>query len=601
MTTPPRWDLSNVYAGLEAPDFKADQEKVSTLLGELETFINDRLTKANAQTTPAELAKLLNEAVDRFNTLFTLSGTIQAYIHSFVATDSYNNLAKRILSQFEKVGVQMEILFMRFKGWIKVIAPVLPAALNFDGSAKAHAFALLETAEQSKYMMSEAEEALASELSLSGASAWSKLHSTVTSQLPVEFELDGEVKKLPITAIINLRTHPDESVRRRAYETEMKVWDTVREPLAAAMNGVKGTAITLYKRRGRRDCLHQSLDQSRIDRQTLDAMMEAMKDSFPMFRRYFHAKAKLLGKEKLAWWDLFAPVGSTDSHYTFEQGRDFILDNFGKFSPELRSFALKAFEKNWIDAEMRDGKVAGAFCMGVPGVKESRILSNFDGSLDAVGTIAHELGHGFHNYCAYKANKTEIQQNTPMTMAETASIMCETIVQEAVFKAAKTRQEKLAILEVALNNSSQVVVDITSRFIFEKEVFDRREKAELSADELCEIMENAQKATYGDGLDERYLCKYMWTWKPHYYYEGLSFYNYPYAFGLLFGIGLYAIYQQRGEAFIPDYMDLLASTGEASAADLAARFGIDIRSKKFWEDSLKVVAGQVEEYVKLVG
>jgi len=232
-------------------------------------------------------------------------------------------------------------------------------------------------------------------------------------------------------------------------------------------------------------------------------------------------------------------------------------------------------------------------------VKESRILCNFDGSLDQTMTMAHELGHGFHNYCMFQANRTEMQRRTPMTMAETASIMCETIVFNAIIRQVSDPQEELAILETSLIGDSQVIVDISSRFLFEKEVFERREKSELSADELCDIMERAQKATYGDGLDERYLHKYMWTWKPHYYSMYLSFYNFPYAFGLLFGTGLYAIYQQRGADFIPDYKDLLSSTGMGNAADLAMRFGIDIRQRKFWEDSLSVIEKKVNRYCEL--
>lgn len=234
--------------------------------------------------------------------------------------------------------------------------------------------------------------------------------------------------------------------------------------------------------------------------------------------------------------------------------------------------------------------------MGIPAVKESRILSNFDGSLDQVSTLAHELGHGFHNHCAFQAGKTMMQQDTPMTLAETASIMCETIVMQAVLQQVSNPQEELAILETMLNGDSQVIVDIYSRYLFEKEVFERREKSELSPDDLCEIMERAQKETYGELAAYQ---PYMWTWKPHYYYAGLSFYNFPYAFGLLFGTGLYAIYQQRGEAFVADYKQLLASTGEASAADLAARFGIDIRLREFWEGSLKAIEKKIERYEQL--
>jgi len=458
---------------------------------------------------------------------------------------------------------------------------------------------LKEAAEQSKYLMSESEEALAAELSLSGGNAWGKLRSKTVSQVSVDFELDGETQTLPAPALINLRTHADEDVRRRAYEAENEAWKTVEETLAACLNGVKGEVITLNKRRGRKDALESSLESARIDRQTLDAMMGAMKDSFPMFRKYFNHKAKLIGKDKLAWWDIYAPVGKTDTRYTYEEARDFILDAFEKFSPELRKFSERAFENNWIDAEMREGKSSGGFCMGVDGVKESRIFINFDGSQDQLSTIAHELGHAFHNECAWQFEKTPLQQITPMTLAETASTFCETIVTEEVLKQISDSQEELATLESILNGASQVVVDIYSRFLFETEIFERRKKAELSVDEINEIMERSQKETFGDAFDERYLQKYMWTWKPHYYSTGRSFYNYPYAFGLLFATGLYAIYQQRGDEFVNEYKKLLASTGEASAADLAATFGIDIRTKKFWEDSLAIIGKHVDRYCEL--
>jgi pepF/M3 family oligoendopeptidase len=397
--------------------------------------------------------------------------------------------------------------------------------------------------------------------------------------------------------LINLRNHPDEATRRRAYEAEMAAWDSVKEPLAAALNGVKGTVNTLDRRRGRTDALHSAIDDARIERSTLETMLGAMEASLPTFRRYFKAKAKRLGKASLAWWDLFAPIGQTETQYTYPQAKDFVLQQFGTFSPHLQNFAHHAFENNWIDAEMRDGKRVGAFCMGIPKVKESRVFLNFDGSLDTVFTLAHELGHAYHNECA--RNKTPLQKFTPMTLAETASIMCETIVFEATIKEAANPQEELAILETSLIGDSQVIVDIYSRYLFEKEVFERRVQSELNAEEFSEIMERAQSTTFGNGLDARYRHKYMWTWKPHYYYSGLSFYNFPYAFGLLFGIGLYAIYQQRGKAFIPEYQDLLASTGEGKAEDLAARFGIDLRSSEFWENSLDVIAKRIARYEAL--
>ncbi len=596
MSLPPRWDLSNVYPSLESKEYEDAFLSMKNQIESLETFFKEKVSSTSARTPVAELGTLVGEAIERFNTLSELTGTLRAFIMSFVTTDSHNTLAAKKMSEFQMTAVRLQMLGNQFQAWVGKLAPVLEQVIESNATAREHAFALREMAEQSKYLMSDVEETLAAELGLSGTNAWSKLQGTVTSQLTVDFELDGKTQKLPMPALINLHSHPDEAIRKRAYEAELEAWKSVREPLAASLNSVKGWANTLNKKRGRTDALHQAIDMARIDRPTLEAMLGAMEASFPTFRKYFAAKARRMGKEQLAWWDIFAPAGKSEKTYTFDDARDFIVANFGKFSPELADFARHAFDNRWIDAEQREGKRGGAFCMGVPLVKESRVLCNFDGSLDQVSTIAHELGHAFHNYCAYQAGKTEMQQETPMTLAETASIMCETIIMQAILAETKDPQAELAILETQLIGDAQVIVDIYSRFLFEKEVFERREKSELSPDELCEIMERAQKATYGDLAAYH---PYMWTWKPHYYYGGLPFYNFPYAFGLLFGIGLYAIYRQRGADFVPDYKSLLASTGEAPAADLAARFGIDIRSRKFWEDSLGVIAKRIERYCEL--
>ncbi len=599
MGTPvPHWSLSNVYPGLDSPEFRAAMADTEKQLDDLEAFF-DKVKSTGARNDLAQLTALTSEMIERLNDLYELVLTIDAYISSFVTTDSFNQQAKKLESEFDIMQMRFHTLNIKSQAWIGQIANFLPEIIERNETARAHAFFLQEAAEQSKFLMSEAEEVLAAELNLSGGSAWSKLQGTLTSQLSVDFKLDGKPQKMPMPALINLHSHPDETIRRRGYEAEMVAWKTIEEPLAAALNGIKGTANTFSQHRGRQDALHAAIDMSRIDRTTLGAMLDAMRDSLPTFRRYFHAKARKLGKEKLAWWDLFAPLGKTDTVYTWDQAQTFILKNFGLFSPKLEALAKRAFDNHWIDAEMRPGKRGGGFCMPVPSVRESRILTNFDGSFDQVSTIAHELGHAFHNECAFAAGKTMIQQDTPMTLAETASIMCETIVNQAVLKQAANKDEELAVLENALINAGQVTVDIYSRYLFEKEVFERREQSELSPDDFCEIMERAQKAAYGDGLDERYLMKYMWTWKPHYYSVGLSFYNFPYAFGLLFGTGLYAIYQQRGADFVPDYIDLLACTGEAPAADLAGRFGIDIRTKAFWADSLAIIGKQIERYEQL--
>lgn len=544
LTKLPRWDLTNVYPSLESEEFNKATIDLKNQVDAFDHYLNEHhISRAASSIAPTDVKATIDEYLNRMNVTLRLYSTLNAYVASYVTTDSFNTTAKRLESELEMVGIRLRKQEIKFQGWLGGVADSLPKVLEQLGSAKDHSFYLREMTQQSRYMMSEAEESLAAELELSGGNAWSKLQGTVCSQLTVDFELDGKVQKLPITALQNLNHHPNPEVRRRAYEAELVAWESVREPLAAALNGVKGSVFTLDQRRGRIDALHASLDRSRIDRETLETLLGAMRNTFPMFRRYFQAKAKRLGHKALPWWDVFASVGKSERRYTWNETKSFILAQFRTFSDRLAEFAQRAFEHNWIDAEPRNGKRGGAFCMDVPGVKESRILCNFDGSLDEVSTVAHELGHAFHNYC--QVGKTILQTVTPMTLAETASTFNETVIANAALLEAEEREEKLAILENQLINASQIVVDISSRYMFEKEVFERRAKSELSADDFCEIMLRCQRATYGDGLDERYLHKYMWAWKPHYYMSGLSFYNYPYAFGLLFGTGLYAIYKER--------------------------------------------------------
>jgi len=601
--TPPRWNLSNIFPALDSAELRAAIARCEAELSALEGFM-DRCGISRTAVAPSDAAQAALEGyLAHVNQLLAHYRTIRAYVFAHVAGDAFDLLARRLLSEIEPLGVRLRQIDVRFSGWIGQLADALPTLIANSAPARDHAFYLRETAAQSRYLMSEAEESLAAELSLSGANAWSKLQGTITSQLSVEFSRDGRTsEKLPMPTLINLMQHdPDPEVRRRAYEAELAAWKTVEEPLAAALNGVKGATLTLERRRGRRDPLHAALDSARINQETLEAMLSAMQASFPAFRRYLRAKAQRLGHAGgLPWWDLMAPVSRHVRHYAWAEARDFILTHFASFSPRLAALARRAFDQSWIDAEQRPGKRAGAFCMDVPLVKESRILCNYDGSLDQVFTIAHELGHAFHNDCRHAAGKTELQSVTPMTLAETASILCETIITDAALAEARNPDERLAILETDLIGKTQVIVDITSRYLFEREVFQRRAKAELSATELCELMLRCQKETYGDGLDERYLHPYMWTWKPHYYYPGLSFYNFPYAFGLLFGLGLYAIYKRCGPTFVSQYEALLADTGEATPAELAARFGLNIREPAFWAQSLGLVEARIEEYLGLL-
>ncbi|MCK4413871.1 MAG: M3 family oligoendopeptidase [Candidatus Eisenbacteria sp.] len=593
----PRWDMSNVYPGLESDELERDLSRLREDLETLDGFVQAKGI-GRLEQPPMDLAaaaETLDAFIGRYNDIARVMQTVIAYTYGFLTTDSYNKVAARRMSELEQLEIRLQKCRVRLQGWIGSLGSVLPQICEQAPVAREHRAVLDLLQEQSRYLMRADLEDLAAELQLSGGGAVWKLQGTVTSQLKVPFEQDGKETELPITKIRNLAYDPDESVRRRAYEAELKAWESVREPVAFAMNSVKGSAVTLSRWRGRDDVLHEALDRNRIDRDTLEALLAAMRDSFPDFRRYFLSKAHKLGKQRLPWWDLFAPVGKANLSYTWEEARDYIVTQFGRFDDELAEFARRAFAGNWIDAEPRDGKRGGAFCMGLPAVEESRVLANFDGSFDQVVTLAHELGHGFHNHC--QRGLPMMRRGAPMTLAETASIFCETIVFNAALADAP-EEARLFILENQLIGSSQVVVDIYARFRFESEVLKRRAQSELSADEFNELILAAQKEAYGEVLDEEHLHPYMWLLKPHYYDER-HFYNYPYAFGLLFGLGMYARYRQEGPAFIPRYKELLRGTAEGKVAELAGRFDIDVREKGFWADSLAIIREQIDRYCEL--
>ena len=459
-----------------------------------------------------------------------------------------------------------------------------------------HAWPLRKAELAATHQMTEDEEGLAAELNLTGGSAWNRLHGDVSSRLTANVNGDD----LAITLVRNLALAADPAVRKAAYDAELLAWKTASVPLAAAMNGIKGEANVLNRRRGWEDSLAPALFYNAVDRPTLEAMQSACVASFPDFRRYLRTKAALLGHGDagLPWWDLFAPVGDPAANEcSWDEAIEHVRAAFASYSPALAALAERAFKEQWVDAEAHDGKRGGAFCMPVRG-DESRVLLNWSGSFDGVSTLAHELGHAYHN--TNLADRTSMQRQTPMALAETASIFCETILVQSGLTAAKgDLARQLVLLDTDLTGATQVVVDIHSRFLFERAVFEQRVDQTLSVRELCDQMTDAQLATYGDGLDPTALHPYMWAVKPHYY--GMAYYNWPYTFGLLFGIGLYARFTADPERFRLGYDDLLSATGLGDAAELAARFGIDVRDEGFWNDSLDVIRGRIADYEHVAG
>ncbi|MGE5632344.1 MAG: M3 family oligoendopeptidase [Caulobacteraceae bacterium] len=585
-----RWSLDELYKSFESAEFKRDFEKCGKEINRIKEWAGQNFKDTgNAASKMKEYAKTLNE----FYHLYT---RMYFFANLTLSTDAKNEKALKAIDNLEDMGTELtepQVNFQKWLGSIKDIGKIISG----DEYLKEFKFFFEENLEESKYLLSDKEEVLISKMKTTGSGAWEKLQELLTSTMLVDIAIDGEEKKLPLPVVRNMAYSKDGKLRKTAYEAELKAYLKVDESVAASLNGIKGEVITVARAKGYKSPLEKTVLDARMDMETLNAMLTAMRESLPDFHRYFRKKAELMGyKNGLPFFEMFAPMGDVDIKFTYEEARNYIVDNFRSFSNELADFAANAFDKRWIDAEPREGKRGGAFCENLHVIKESRILANFDGSFSNMVTLAHELGHGYHG--AQLMDEAYLNSDYPMPIAETASIFCETIVKNAALKTANA-EETFAILESDISDSAQVIVDILSRFLFESEVFRRRESGSLTVNELKEIMLNAQKEAYGNGLDHEYLHPYMWLCKPHYYSADYNFYNFPYAFGLLFAKGLYAEYLKRGKAFVKEYDKLLSVTGKMKIADVAKVMNIDVRSVDFWRSSLNLIKKDIDKFIEL--
>lgn len=592
----PRWNLGSIYASFDAPEFVRDRE----LLTELSARLLDELA-APLPDEPAAAAARLKRVLVLLEEAGNLAENEAAYAYAVYSTNTKDSRALAAINAAEERSLPLEKAAVQFRARLAERAGLI-SALSAEASLASYAFFFKEQIELASRQMSGELEDLAADLARSGADAWSRLHEALSSTATGPWPRDGEGRRRTTVALRSLAFDPDRSVRAEAYRSELEAWKSVEIPIAAALNGVKGFYLTVNRRRGWRDALEKSAHQARISRETLDGLIGALEESLPIFRRYLKAKARLLGVGACAFYDLFAPVGESGRRWTYAEARSFIEERFSAFDPGMGAFARHAFDASWIDAEPREGKVGGAYCTDFPVKGDSRILCNYDGSFSSLLTLAHELGHAWHHEQLKELPR--MLSSYPMTLAETASIFSETVVFESALAECRGRDadgELIGLLEGNLQDSCQVVVDILSRFYFERSIFERRAERELSPDEFCSLMLEAQKAAYGDGLDEAQLHPYMWAVKGHYYSSGLAFYNFPYAFGLLFGLGLYSRYEKEGPAFAADYSALLRATGSAPAAEIGRKAGFDIEKIDFWRSGISVIAARVEEFERLCG
>lgn len=584
------WSLKELYTSFNSEEFLEDMECLTEVIDEI-----NKWTEIIVKDTDCAKVKL-EGYVERFSVLADLITKIGSFIELSISVNTKDDEALKYSDILEKKLTKIVEAETKLNKWISSIENI-DEVIKDSILLKDHEFILKEVVEKSKYLLTDREEAIIANMQNTGSNAWGKLKDNLISTHKVEINEDGKIKEYPLTVVLNMAYDKDEKVRKRAYEAEIASYTKIEEGVAAALNGIKGEVLTICEFRGYKSPLEQTLINSRMDEESLNVMLEAMKESMPKFREYLKRKAEILGhKNGLPFYDMYAPIVESDMEFDYEKGKKFVVDKFRTFSDNLANFAQKAMNNNWIDVMPKESKVGGAFCAGIHYLGESRILLNYGNSFSDVVTMAHELGHGFHGECL----KDELVLNTeyPMPIAETASTFCETIVKKAAIKEAD-KITALAILESEISDCNQVIVDIYSRFLFEKSLFEARKESALTVDQIKKLMLDAQREAYGDGLDPEYLHPYMWTWKPHYYYANSNFYNFPYAFGLLFAKGLYAEYLKKGSEFSSEYENLLSITGKHNIADITKEVGINIHNKEFWKSSLRTIEEDIDKFMEL--
>lgn len=633
-TNIPDWDLGSIYPDINSEKYKSDLAKLTEGIKTLKA-LNDQAENPD-QKNHLNIQNWIADFFKADDILGPLANTLAAYSYSIYSVDTTSKSLLDNLNQVESLTDQYEIQLNRFSHTVAKNRGILSEFYANFPQYRKYEFSINEMLEDDIHTLSPELEGIIAKLQQTGGRAWDRLHEQLISNLK-----DPETGKL-FNELRNDAYSPDARLRKESWQKEIALLKQNEIAFAASLNNLKGETLSLLEERSWNCAIDRALSSSRMKKETLDALIAAIEESLPQWRKYLKAKAEYLknhnatastncGKEKgLSFYDLFAPLdgntandgntntaGQTETgcntatpsatnnraaseesllskNWTFEEARDYIVKEFTSFSPVMGDFAKNAFDKNWIDARVHPGKVGGAYCQDFYVQKESRVLSNFTGAFSDIITLAHELGHAFHFFCI--KDKDYRNANYPMTLAETASTFAETIVKQDILKTA-SKEDRIKILELDLQDTCQVLVDILCRFYFERSVFEERQNGELTSEDFCRLMAHAQERSYGDGLsDERH--EYMWAVKSHYYSVDLDFYNFPYAFGQLFAAGLYSRYKKEGKAFVDIYCNLLSDTGSMSCEDLCFKAGFDITKKDFWKSGIDFYINEIEQFCK---
>jgi pepF/M3 family oligoendopeptidase len=579
------WSLDVLYKGFEDEKYGEDKEKLKNLTNEMNTFAGTLLESGQKDSD-------FMKTIEYLETYHVLAYQLIFYTNFKQSTDTSDSETMNQMNEIQKLVSESSKSRTIFRKYIARAQDVQSYEARYP-KLKDYRFFIAEIKKNAGYLLSDDVEDVIAKLNISAGAAWSNMQSFLTSTLEAEYR----GKMVTLSEVRNLAFDKDSAVRKDAYEAELKSIEKIKDSVSYCLNNIKTQVNTICDLRGYSSPLEMTLIQARMKKETLDALLQAIREYLPVFHKYLKHKAKILGHDNgLPWYDLFAPIGENDRKFTVEEARDYLLEHFGKFSKDEADMMEEAFDHAWIDFYPRKGKVGGAYCENMPFVKQSRILTNFTGNFNDVVTLAHELGHAYHGMMIQ--DHLPLNTDYSMPVAETASTFNETVILEAAIAQADDK-EKMELIEGQLQNGTQIICDIYSRFLFESAVFDKSRTDFLSADQLNAIMLDAQKEAYGDGLDPNFLHPYMWVVKSHYYSEEISFYNFPYAFGGLFAQGLYEKYRQEKDAFLPKYKALLRATTVMTVEDAAREAEIDLEDPQFWRNSLHAYEKLVDEFIHL--
>lgn len=594
MTYSLNWDLDSIFPGGSASTEL--NERLAQLERQIETYYEQINQWSFSSEDIDSLVTILALQEKVTNGFSQCNSYITALLSANVKDSDAKILSGKLYASLPRWQAADTILSKKFaeisdNEWTHLIAQDQLAPI---------AFRMNEIRRDGARLLSENEEHIINTLSLDGLNAWSSHYDTIVASVTVPFEQEGEIIELSAGQAFNkMMGDPDPEVRKQLFTAWETAWREKAPLFTDTLNHLDGFRLSTYKLHGTTDFLQKPLEYNRLKKETLDVMWETIQKNKQPLVDYLTRKANLFGKEKMEWQDQDAPIilgDMKEKTFTFDEAAAFIIENFNKFSPKMAEFAQDAFNKSWIEAEDRPGKRPGGYCTELPETQESRIFMTYSNSVNEVATLAHELGHAFHSSTMW--DLPALNREYAMNVAETASTFAELIVADATLKAATTKEEKINLLDTKLQNALAMFMNIHSRFIFENQFYTARQKGLVAEQEITDMMIEAQKEGYANALATYH--PYFWAAKLHFFIDDVPFYNFPYTFGYLFSLGIYAYANEQGSSFEQEYIDLLRDTASMTTEELAQKhLGVDLTKPDFWQAGINMVLEDIQNFMEL--